>query len=429
VNLLVVGISHRTAPVPVLERLAVPVGAATDTLDRLVSQQYVDEAVVLSTCNRVEIYAAVSAFHGGLADIGSVLAAQAECSVNDLAPHLYVHYEADAVRHSFRVAAGLDSMVVGESQILGQLREAYGTAVEHGTAGRLLHELMQQALRVGKRAHAETDIDRAGQSVVSAALAFGQEATGSVVDRPALVIGAGAMGALALATLRRTGAGPLYVTNRSAKRAERLAALHGAVAVPFEQLPATLGTVDVVVTATASPEPVLDDALVTAAGRPLLVLDLAMPRDVAPGVGELPGVTLVDIERLGAAGGFLTTADSEARAAEEIVTAEVESFLAWLRGADVAPTVAALRAKADEVVGAELRRLAQRCPELSDPQRAEVAHTVHRVVQRLLHQPTVRVRQLAAEPGGEAYAQALRELFDLRVPTEIDPSAAGEVRP
>jgi len=442
VNLLVVGISHRTAAVPVLERLTVPVGAAPDTLDRLVSQQYVDEAVVLSTCNRVEIYAAVSAFHGGLADIGSMLAAQAECSVNDLAPHLYVHYEADAVRHAFRVAAGLDSMVVGESQILGQLREAYGTAVERGTAGRLLHELMQQALRVGKRAHAETDIDRAGQSVVSAALAYGQEATGSVVGRPALVIGAGAMGALALATLRRTGAGPLYVTNRSAKRAERLAALHGAVAVPFERLPATLGTVDVVVTATASPEPVLDVDLVAAAGarrseadpsgptgRPLLVLDLAMPRDVAPGVGELPGVTLVDIERLGAADGFLTTADSEARAAEEIVTAEVETFLAWLRGADVAPTVAALRAKADEVVGAELRRLAQRCPELSDPERAEVAHTVHRVVQRLLHQPTVRVRQLAAEPGGEAYAQALRELFDLRVPSEIDPSAAGEVRP
>jgi glutamyl-tRNA reductase len=433
VNLLVVGISHRTAAVPVLERLAVPAGAAPETLGRLVSQQYVDEAVVLSTCNRVEIYAAVSAFHGGLADIGSVLAAQAECSVNDLAPHLYVHYEADAVRHAFRVAAGLDSMVVGESQILGQLREAYGTAVEHGTAGRLLHELMQQALRVGKRAHAETDIDRAGQSVVTAALAYGQESVGPVADRPALVIGAGAMGALALATLRRTGAGPLYVTNRSAKRAERLAALHGATAVPFEQLPAALGTVDVVVSATTSPDPVLDVALMAGpagpAGRPLLVLDLAMPRDVAPGVGDLPGVTLVDIERLSAAAGFLTTADEEARAADEIVTTEVEAFLAWLRGADVAPTVAALRAKADEVVGAELRRLAQRCPELSDAQRAEVAHTLHRVVQRLLHQPTVRVRQLAAEPGGEAYAQALRELFDLRVPSEIDPSAAGEVRP
>jgi glutamyl-tRNA reductase len=180
--------------------------------------------------------------------------------------------------------------------------------------------------------------------------------------------------------------------------------------------------VDVVVSATASPGPVLDDGLVAAAGRPLLVLDLAVPRDVAPGVGLVPGVTLVDIERLTAE--LPTTAGREAHAADAIVTGEVEAFLGWLRGADVAPTVAALRSKADEVVGAELRRLAQRCPELSDDHRGEVAHTVHRVVQRLLHQPTVRVRQLAAEPGGEAYAQALRELFDLRVPTEIDPPEA-----
>jgi glutamyl-tRNA reductase len=442
-NLLVVGISHHTADVPMLERLAVPAGDAPATLAMLLSQQYVDEAVILSTCNRVEVYAAVPAFHGGLADIGSLLASQAGCSVNDLAPHLYVHYEADAVRHAFRVAAGLDSMVIGESQILGQFRDAYGVAVEHGTAGRLLHELMQQALRVGKRVHAETEIDRAGQSVVSAALAHGQGIAGPVENRPALVIGAGAMGALALATLRRAGAAPLLVTNRGHRRAEHLAGLHGAVAVPFGELAESLGAVDVVVSATASPEPVLDAALMApalsrraAAGRdrPLLVVDLALPRDVAPGVADLPGVTLVDIDVLS---GALSTvpgkgagksagarpAVAPAAAAEDIVSAEVEAFLGWLRGADVAPTVAALRAKADEVVGAELRRLAQRCPELSDAHRAEVSHTVHRIVQRLLHQPTVRVRQLAAEPGGETYAQALRELFDLRVPSEIDPTA------
>jgi glutamyl-tRNA reductase len=172
---------------------------------------------------------------------------------------------------------------------------------------------------------------------------------------------------------------------------------------------------------------VLDTPLVASAGRPLLVLDLAMPRDVAPEVADLAGITLVDLERLSS--GTNATLDGEAKAAEEIVAAELEAFLAWMRGADVAPTVAALRAKADEVVGTELRRLAQRCPELSDEHRAEVAHTLHRVVQRLLHQPTVRVRQLAAEPGGEAYAEALRELFDLRVPAEIDPTAANEVRP
>jgi len=318
-------------------------------------------------------------------------------------------------------------MVVGESQILGQLRDAYNTAVEHGAVGRLLHELMQQALRVGKRVHAETGIDRAGQNVVTAALAYGQQATQPVTGRPALVIGAGAMGALAVATLKRSGADPVLVANRGFERAQHLAGLHGADAVSFDHLAETLRRVDLVVTATASPEPVLDTPLVASAGRPLLVLDLAMPRDVAPDVAELAGVTLVDLERLSS--GTNATLDSDAKAAEEIVAAELEAFLAWLRGADVAPTVAALRAKADEVVGAELRRLAQRCPELSDEHRAEVAHTLHRVVQRLLHQPTVRVRQLAAEPGGEAYAEALRELFDLRVPAQIDPTAAGEVRP
>jgi glutamyl-tRNA reductase len=426
-NLLVVGISHRTANLPLLESLALPAEAAPTTLARLVTQQYVDEAVVLSTCNRVEIYAAVSAFHGGLADIGAVLAAQAGVPVNELAGHLYVHYELDAVKHAFRVASGLDSMVVGESQILGQLRDAYNTAVEHGAVGRLLHELMQQALRVGKRVHAETGIDRAGQNVVTAALAYGQQATHPVTGRPALVIGAGAMGALAVATLKRSGADPVLVTNRGFERAQHLAGLHGADAVSFDHLAETLRRVDLVVTATASPEPVLDTPLVASVGRPLLVLDLAMPRDVEPEVADLAGVTLVDLERLSS--GTNATLDSEAKAAEEIVAAEIEAFLAWLRGADVAPTVAALRAKADEVVGAELRRLAQRCPELSDEHRAEVAHTLHRVVQRLLHQPTVRVRQLAAEPGGEAYAEALRELFDLRVPAAIDPTAAGEVRP
>ncbi|WP_432985145.1 glutamyl-tRNA reductase [Dactylosporangium sp. CA-233914] len=428
VNLLVVGLSHRTAGVPLLERVTLGGGEMPDVLAELVGLDYVDEAVVLSTCNRVEVYAAVTAFHGGLADVGGLLAARAGLPMGELAPQLYVHYEADAVRHAFRVAAGLDSMVVGESQILGQLRDAYGVAGDQGTAGRLLHELLQQALRVGKRVHAETEIDRAGQSVVSAALAYGQGATAPVEGRPALVIGAGAMGALSLATLRRVGAGPLYVTNRSHARAERLAELHGAEAVPFAELPSLLERVDVVVSATASPEPVLDAPLLAGAGHDLLVLDLALPRDVAPAVRDLPSVTLVDIELLSES--LSTTAEAEERAGEDIVAAEVEAFLTWLRGADVAPTVAALRARADEVVEAELRRLAQRCPELGDDTRAEVSHTIHRIVQRLLHQPTVRVRQLAASPGGEAYAQALRELFDLQVPTtDINPAAAGEVHP
>jgi glutamyl-tRNA reductase len=422
VNLLVVGASHHTAPVELLERLAVPTESVGSTLSDLIGQSHVNEAVLLSTCNRVEVYAAVRAFHGGLADIGAILSERAGMDTNTLASHLYVRYDLEAIRHAMRVASGLDSMVVGEAQILGQLREAYATATDSDTVGRLLHELMQQALRVGKRVHAETGIDRAGQSVVSAALEL---APGGVQDRSALVVGAGSMGGLALATLRRAGVGPLFLANRAPERARRQADLHGATAVNFADLAAAVSAVDIVLTATASSEPVLTAETVRTAlqlrepSRPLVILDLAVPRDVAPEVADLPGVTLIDLDRVG-----LATMDQPSGAdqleAEAIVVAESETFLTWLRGAEVAPTVAALRARADEVVEAELRRLAQRRPDLTEEQRADITRAVHRVVQQLLHSPTVRVRQLATTPGGDQYAAVLRELFDLSVPDDDD---------
>ncbi|MEV0715263.1 glutamyl-tRNA reductase [Asanoa sp. NPDC050611] len=419
-NLIVVGASYRTTPVAMLERLAVPAPDLTETLDQLVAQPYVREAVVLSTCNRVEIYAAVSGFHGGLGDICTVLGARAGRAPAELANHLYVHHDAAAVEHAFRVATGLDSMVIGEAQILGQLRDAYHAATEADSAGRTLHELMQQALRVGKRAHAETGIDKAGQSVVTAALDIAAaHFPGGLADRPALVVGAGAMGALSVATLSRSGVGPVAVTNRGADRAIRLAAAYGATAVPMADLRRTLAEVDLVIAATASTEPVLTRSTVETAlqGRttPLVLLDLAVPRDVEPEVAGLPGVVVVDIDTLAAELRAGQHAADEV-AVEGIVESEVETFVGWLRGADVAPTVAALRTRADEVVAAELGRLRQRRPELSEEQRAEVAHAVHRVVRRLLHSPTVRVRQLAAEPGGDQYATLLRQLFDLEVP-------------
>ncbi len=407
-NLLVVGVSHRTAPVPVLERLAAAPAEVPQLLADLLAGEYVGEVLVLSTCNRVEIYAGVSGFHGALTEIVAALATRAGMSPTELAPYAYVHYEAEAVRHAYRVATGLDSMVVGEAQILGQLRDSYAVAAEQDATGRLLHELMQQALRVGKRAHAETGIDRAGQSVVSAALELASP--DGLAGRSALVVGAGAMGALALATLSRAGAGPLYVTNRSTARAERLAELHGATPVPAPEL----STVDIVVSATASYGYVIRPADVAG---PVTIVDLAVPRDVDPAVAHLPGVTLVDIERLGGALRDCAELSADRSAVEAIVAEEVEAFLIWLRGLDLAPTLAALRGRADELVGTELRRLALRRPELTGEQRAEVARTLHRVVQRLLHQPTVRVRQLAAGPDGERYPELLRELFDLDVPS------------
>ncbi|MFC7547339.1 glutamyl-tRNA reductase [Plantactinospora sp. GCM10030261] len=433
-NLLVVGASYRTTPVATLERLAVAPTDHRRLVARLLAQPYVGEAVIVSTCNRVEVYAAVSAFHGGLGDICGVLATHAGYPPADLANHLYVHYDGAAVDHVFRVAAGLDSMVVGEAQILGQLRDAYHAATETEAPGRLLHELMQQALRVGKRAHAETDIDRAGQSVVTAALDLAATHLGGLAGRPALVVGAGAMGALAVATLSRGGVGPLSVTNRSAERAVRLAETYGASPAPIDDLSATLSEVDVVVAATASTTPVLTRELVAGVlaerahrrSGPLVLLDLAVPRDVEADVAELPGVFVIDIDRL-AEDLPEGPAAADTAAVNRIVATEVEAFLTWLRGADVAPTVAALRGRADEVVTAELRRLANRRPELTDEQRGEVARTVHRVVQRLLHSPTVRVRQLAAEPGGDQYAALLRELFDLDVPQTATAQAVPDI--
>jgi glutamyl-tRNA reductase len=425
VNLLSVGASYRTADVGTLERLAIAAEALPVVLQRLVAQPYVGEAVVLSTCNRVEVYAAVSGFHGGLGDVCNVLAEHSGLPASDLAGHLYVHYDEAAVRHGFRVSAGLDSMVVGEAQILGQLRDAYHVATEADSAGRLLHELMQQALRVGKRAHAETGIDRAGQSVVTAALELASDVLGDLAGKPALVIGAGSMGALSLATLTRAGVGPVRITNRGAERAARLAEAYGATAVPFDELDESLAAADLVVSATASTRPVLSrDRLERA--RPLVVLDLAVPRDVAQDATDVDGVTVIDIDTL-AAGRRTGPAAAETAAVEQIVAAEVEHFLGWLRGADVAPTVAALRTRADDVVSAELRKLMSRRPEFTEEQRADVSRTLHRVVQQLLHSPTVRVRQLAAEPGGDQYATLLRELFDLDVPHATQADAVPEI--
>ena len=425
-NLLSVGASYRTADVGTLERLVIADGAVPEVLQRLVEQPYVGEAVLLSTCNRVEVYAAVTGFHGGLADVCNVLAEHSGIPASELASHLYVHYDEAAVRHSFRVSSGLDSMVVGEAQILGQLRNAYHSATDSDSAGRLLHELMQQALRVGKRAHAETGIDKAGQSVVTAAL----EVAATYLDddltgRTALVIGAGAMGALSVATLTRAGIGPLQVTNRSAERAARLAEAYGATAIPFDDLDAALASVDLVVSATASTRPVLTRERLARA-KPLIVLDLAVPRDVAPDATDIDGVVVIDIDGLATSRRTLPAA-AETAAVEQIVAAEVDHFLGWLRGADIAPTVAALRTRADDLVAAELRKLSSRRPEFTAEQSADVSRTLHRVVQQLLHSPTVRVRQLAAEPGGDQYATLLRELFDLDVPHATQADAVPEI--
>jgi len=417
VSVLVVGLSHRTAPVALLERTALGADPAAKLLADLVAAEHAAEAVVLSTCNRVEVYAEVDKFHAGVAEASELLARHSGVPLDRLTPHLYVHYEDRAVAHLFAVACGLDSMVVGESQILGQVKVALRRAQEAGSAGRVLNELIQQALRVGKRARSETGIDRAGRSLVSAGLDEAARVLGPLAGRTVLVVGAGSMSALAATVAAARGAGRVVVANRTPAAAQRLATSVGGTAAELADVPVLLDSADIVVSCTGAVGHVLEAATVEAAqerrsGRPLLLLDLALPRDVEPAAGTAPGVTLVD---LGTLADVLSehehTADVEA--ARAIVADEVTAFLGWQRAVSVAPTVVALRGMAEDVVTAELTRLAGRLPDLDERSRAEIETAVRRVVDKVLHAPTVRVKQLAEEPGGQAYADALNKLFGL----------------
>ncbi|MDA5281561.1 glutamyl-tRNA reductase [Streptomyces sp. NPDC054904] len=551
-SLLVVGLSHRSAPVSVLERASLSADAKVKLLHDTLAAEPAAEATVLATCNRIELYADVDKFHAGVAELSTLLAQHSGVALEELTPYLYVHYEDRAVHHLFSVACGLDSMVVGEGQILGQIKDALALGQELHTAGRLVNDLFQQALRVGKRAHSETGIDRAGQSLVTFGLEqlavrepVGQWAAG----KRALVIGAGSMSSLAAATLARVGVADIAVANRTAERAERLAEILVASGTGVTARAVTMGSVaeeltrvDVVVSCTGATGLVLsaDDVFAAVSGDPtaellpvgavaravrvpvaepaggdvlarlvaaaeagrriadagavrtipaaepdgcplgldapsgdgraaltgvdadslelhgtwadqgeaaaqrqprrtarsradgapvrLALLDLAMPRDIDAAVHRIPGVRLVDIESLAE-----TSADApmaaDVDAVRGIVAEEVAAFGAAQRAAHITPTVVALRAMAAEVVAMEVARLDGRVPDLDERQRAEVTQTVRRVVDKLLHAPTVRVKQLASEPGGAGYAEALRELFDLDPQTVASVSRADAADP
>jgi glutamyl-tRNA reductase len=428
VSVLVVGLSHKSAPVAILEQAVV----SGDTLSKLLRDvalaDSVAETFVVSTCNRIEVYADVDRFHAGVTAICELLARHCGVQARELTPHLYVHYEDRAVSHLLAVTCGLDSVVVGEGQILGQVRSALKLAEEHRTSGRVLGELGRLALRAGKRARAETGIDRAGQSLVSvgielaaARLATSPETAqaGGLAGRDVLVVGAGSMSALAAATAARSGAAGIAVANRTRRHAERLAGQVSADVIALADLGGALAAADLVISCTGAAGYVITRDLVSAAlsGRarrgPLVFLDLAMPRDVEPGVAGLPGVAVIGMDRLSEHG--TDAGADDVAAVRAICEAELAAYRSAVDAARVAPTVVALRAKAATVVDAELARLAGRlnADGLSARALDEIAQTMRRVVDKLLHAPTVRVKELAGSPGGEDYAAALRVLFDL----------------
>lgn len=438
-TLLVLGVSHHSAPLRVLDGVALAPEEADRLASDLTASDAISEAMVLATCNRIEVYADVPRFHPAVVAVSEQLAKVSGVHRSLLAEHSYVHFDSAAVAHLFGVASGLDSMVVGEAQILGQVRASLARGQDLGTAGRTLNAAVQTALRVGKRVHTETDIDRSGVSVVSVALDAAAGIVGDLSAARVLIVGAGSMGALAASTLAARGAGldadpishaGVVVANRTAEAGERIAAtVPGARAVDLSRLADELAAADVAVFCTGAQDTLVDAALVAAArgrrggdraGDPLVILDLAMPHDTAPDIGQVPGVVRIDLAALAE---LPATAASEAdlHSARQIVADEVDAHLAAAAAQQVEPTLVSLRAHAGSVLEAEMARLRMRLAAVDDATMAEIERAMRRAMATLLHNPTVRMKQLAAQPGGDRYAEALSALFDL------DPSLPASV--
>jgi glutamyl-tRNA reductase len=413
VNLVLVGTSHRLAPIEVRERVALGEREATEVARRLAVDGV--EAVCLSTCNRTELYLAAPEASGAEEGAAAVLSELASLPAGELTPVLYRLRDAAAALHLFRVAAGLDSLVPGEGEILGQVRKA----AELGAPGAVLDRVFRQALHVGKKVRSETAIGESPASVSSAAAALAQQVFGELRGRRILVIGAGKVSELAARNLVSRGAAISAVANRSVRRAEELAGRYGARAVPLEQVGGELADADVVVSSTSATGFLLhrkdvESTLSLRRGRPLFLIDLAVPRDLDPAIHELPGCYVYDVDDLEAVvAESLAGRRIEAARAEELVAEESERFRAWQASLEVVPAIASLRARAEEIRARELTRLEPRFTGLSDHERKAVESLTTQIVNKLLHLPTVRMKEAAATADGGAYADVVRDLFGL----------------
>ncbi|WP_068263439.1 glutamyl-tRNA reductase [Janibacter limosus] len=416
-SLLAFGLNHRRAPISVLERAALDESSLSQIIAAATASPDITEHLVVATCNRTEIYAEVSAFHGAVADLTDAMTDATAITHDDLKAHLDLHYGDAAVAHVFNVAAGLDSMAVGESQILGQMRDALGRGQSGGHVGSNLNALIQQALRTGKRVHSETAIDEVSRSLVGVGLDAAAAHVGPLTDAHVLVVGAGAMSALAATSAIRRGVAELTVVNRTHQRGVALAERLGGQARPAHELADALAEADVVISCTGSTGlaitlPDVADAQVARGGLPQACIDLALPHDIAHDVADLSGVIRLGLaelgERIGSDGSV-----PEVEQARAIVGEAVTKHLGKRAASIAAPTVRALRSAAQQVVERELTRLGQRTPEMSDGDRSEVELAVHRIVEKLLHQPTVRAKELASNGRFGEYEDALNQLFDL----------------
>jgi len=416
---VVIGVNHRTAPLEVLEAMTVGDATLGKTLHALLSTEHVSEAVVLSTCNRTEVYAVAEKFHGGYADVRAVLAELTFLDPEDFADHLYVHHDAAAVAHLFDVVSGLDSAVLGEHEIQGQVKTAWERAAHEGAAGPTLNLLFRHALEAGKRARSETAIGQGTASVSFAAVAMAAQHLGTLGGRRALVLGAGDMGSSMAESLAAAGVADLVIANRTHARARALASATGGRAVRFADLPDELVAADVVLTSTGASSvlltrPEVEAAMAERDGRPLVLVDIAVPRDIDPSVAEVAGVTVLDMDAIGAfAEQGLSERRREIEAVRAILDEELERFRAATSAREVAPIIVALREAAEATRIAELERARGRLSELDEAQLAAVEQLTQGLVAKLLHQPTVALREAAGSAKGERLVQALRDLYDL----------------
>jgi glutamyl-tRNA reductase len=421
-SLVVVGVNHRTVPVELLERMAVAPSVLPKALHALAEREHLAEAVLLSTCNRTEIYARYTTFHPAVQDALDFLTQQSAVHLDDLTDHLYTYHDDAAVAHLFGVAAGVDSMIVGEAEILGQVRESWLAAEREGTSGAVLSRVFRHAIAVGKRSRTETAIGRNPASVSSAAVAVAAQQLGSLQGRRVLVLGAGEMGEGLAVALAGAGVGEIVVANRTQEPAEALAGRVSGRAVALDEVPRELDRADVLLASTAADATLLERSEVEAVmqrrdSRALLVVDVAVPRDVDAGVGQIFGVTLLDIDDLKAfAEQSLEQRRQEVGKVREIIAAELDRFRIEHSAREVAPLVSALHAQAESIRTGELERYRSRLEGLDPAGREAVEALTRGIVNKLLHEPTTRVKHAAGTARGELYADALADLFDLTGP-------------
>ncbi len=418
-SVVAIGLNHRTVPLDLLERMTIDPSRIPKVLADLCGREHLNEAVVLSTCNRTEIYAVAERFHGAYGDVRDALSEVAYLAPEEFSDHLYSHYDTDAVRHLFSVAAGLDSAVLGESEILGQVKSAWDLAHTEGASGSSLNLLFRHAVETGKRARTETTISHHTTSISQAAVAMAVDRLGALDGRRVLVLGAGEMGEGMATSLLGAGAGEVLVANRTWERAVEVAGRVGGRAVRLADLGSTLADVDLMLTSTGAASLMVEhgDLAATMAerpDRPLLIVDIAVPRDVDPAAADLDGVTLLDmtdLRRFAEAG--LRGRQGEVVAVRDIVEDELGRFLDTRSAREAAPLISELRSRTEEVRVGELDRFRNRLVHLDERDRETVEALTRGILAKVLHDPTVRLKDAAGTPRGDRLAEALRDLFDL----------------